>query len=270
MNPRAVQVVFVHGWNNHPGIWKRLIRQIESPALPCWNFDHSLYNSAPLSEAATMLQDYIGTMRTNSGYSGPIDIVCHSMGTCIARYLLEVLEGNAPDGRVRQLIGIGPPNNGSSLAELFIDPFYGPQVVDQLTGVFVPDDFDPADDVTVQEFRPGSPTMTTLKHAGIRDDIRYRIILGSNTTATPAFFPWFEGKTWDRTPGGGWHMTYDGDGIVSHRDSYLSGASVEILPADPVGFSRAPDQYCHIQLPRTPEVMDRVRGYLDTTPVNPP
>jgi len=65
-------------------------------------------------------------------------------------------------------------------------------------------------------------------------------------------------------------MMYDGDGIVSHRDSYLPGATVEILPADPSGFSRAPDQYCHIQLPRNPEVMDRVRGYLNTMPVNPP
>jgi triacylglycerol lipase len=266
---QGIPVVFVHGWNSHPGIWNRLIRQIESPSVSCWNFNHSLTNSAPLSDAATMLHDYIVTMRTRIKYSGPIDIVCHSMGTCIARYMLEVLEKNAQDSLVRQLIGIGPPNNGSSLAELFMDPVRGPQIVDRLAGVFVPDDFDPADDVTVQEFRPGSPAMTTLRHAGIRDDTRYRIILGSNTTATPAFFPWFEGKTWDRTPAGGWHMTYEGDGIVSHRDSYLPGASVEILPVDPVTFSRAPDQYCHIHLPRNPEVVDRVCRYLETFSINP-
>jgi hypothetical protein len=59
------------------------------------------------------------------------------------------------------------------------------------------------------------------------------LILRRDATATPAFFPWFRGKTWDRTPGGGWYMMYDGDGIVSHRDSYLPGATVEILPADP-------------------------------------
>ncbi len=65
------------------------------------------------------------------------------MGGCIARYLIEVIDGQKKSERVRQLIGLGPPNNGSALAEIFFDPDKGPGVIEQLTGSFVPPGFKP-------------------------------------------------------------------------------------------------------------------------------
>ena len=211
---------------------------------------------------AAALRDYIHAKREETGYGGPVDLVCHSMGTCIARYLLEVLDGGAQEEQVRLLVGIGPPNNGSAMAELFNDPHLGPEVIRSLAGVFVPRDYDPNDDTIVQEFRPRSRTVAALRAAGTRDDIAYRIILAANLTATPAFFPAFDGRTWELAPDGEWRTTYAGDGIVPHTDSYLPGAGIDILPRDPGNLARNPEHYCHTGLPRNPEVVARIMEYL--------
>ncbi|KAF5067484.1 hypothetical protein DSECCO2_252950 [anaerobic digester metagenome] len=261
MNHRC-PAVLVHGWRSHPGIWNRLAPALSDAAVPFWNFDHTAMQGAGTETIALALRDYIHAKRKETGYGGPVDIVCHSMGTCIARYLLEVLDGDAQEEDVRQLVGIGPPNNGSAMAELFNDPEHGPEVIRRLIGVFVPEDYDPREDTIVQEFRPRSRTVAALRRAGTRDDIAYRIALGVNLTANPAFFPAFGGRTWEFGPDGGWRTTYAGDGIVPHSDSHLPGAQVDVLPADPANLTRHPEFYCHTMLPRNPEVVARVRDYL--------
>jgi len=47
-------------------------------------------------------------------------------------------QGAKTSSQVRQLIGLGPPNTGSALVELFHDPVRGAEVFNRLTGVFVP------------------------------------------------------------------------------------------------------------------------------------
>jgi pimeloyl-ACP methyl ester carboxylesterase len=251
-------VVLVHGWRSHPGIWNRLVPSLEQERIPFWNFDHAAMTGSSVEEIASCLQDYITRMRGEYRYTGSIDLVCHSMGTCIARYLLEVNDGNSRHEPVRQLIGIGPPNNGSALAELFNRPGIGPAIIEQLSGIFVPRGFDPAADRIVQEFRPGSSTMETLRKAGLRRDISYRLICAENRTSTPHFFPSFGGMTYELQEDGGWRMTCAGDGIVPHSDSVLPGAELTILPADPAALITCRDQYCHIRLPRNPEVIERI------------
>jgi hypothetical protein len=54
-----------------------------------------------------------------------------------------VVDGTEQTQAVRQLIGLGPPNNGSALAELFHDPKRGEEIINRLTVVFVPKGFDP-------------------------------------------------------------------------------------------------------------------------------
>jgi len=184
------------------------------------------------------------------------------MGTCVARYMLEVLDGTSKKERVRQLIGIGPPNNGSALAELFNHPEYGKEIIRKLSGIFVPENYDPASDLIVQQFRPQSTTMKILAAAGLRGDIAYRILCAENLTQAPEFFPSFDGKTWECTPEGGWRQTFDGDGIVPQSDSILAGVGLDIVPADPAHLELARDGYCHIRLPRNPEVIDRIIWYL--------
>lgn len=264
MNNGPCPVILVHGWNSHPGIWNRLLPRLSDASLPFWSFDHTDMNGADISEMAAALGVFCDEIRKESVYSGPFDIVCHSVGTCIARYLLEVMDGTVQRQKVRQLIGLGPPNNGSALAELFHDPLMGGDIINRLTGVFVPPGFDPAADVIVQDVRPSSQAMQSLRLAGIRNDITYRIIVTANPGGTPAFFPLFEGKTWDINVEGGWHETWDGDGIVSHTESRLPGVTLDILPLDPAESPTLlpPDHYCHIKLPKNPLIIERIMQYL--------
>jgi pimeloyl-ACP methyl ester carboxylesterase len=257
-------VILVHGWNSHPGVWKKLGGRLEAAGIPYRKFDHTGMKGSALPEIAESLRDYLREVRDESGWSGPVDIVCHSIGTCIVRYLLEVIDGKERMQAVRQLIGLGPPNNGSALAELFNDPKRGEEIINRLTGVFVPQGFDPAVDRIVQDVRPGSPVINSLRTAGLRSDITYRIIVTANPEKVPGFFPWFKGKTWERGEDEKYRATLDGDGVVTHRESVLPGISLDVLSAS---FERgdhlpSPDQYCHINLPRNPIVIDRIMQYL--------
>jgi len=268
MAPDPIPVILVHGWKSHPGIWNRLVPRLKEEKIPFWNFDYTSLNGASMEEIARALREYTAAQRDVQGYDGPVDIVCHSIGSCVTRYLLEVMDGTARRERVRRLVAIGPPNNGSALAELFCDPVLGPEIARRLTGTFVPDGFDPTADVIVQACRPKSPTMQALKEAGMRPDIAYHLICAENTARVPAFFPPFEGKTCELLPDGTWQMTYAGDGIVPLSDSALPGASITVLPAAHAGVPAGDaGQYCHILLPRAPEAVACAIGYLGHGPV---
>ena len=257
-------VVLVHGWNSHPGIWSRLAERLEAASVPCWRFDHSAMADADLAGRAAALATYVAGMRDRAGYDGPIDVVSHSFGACIARQCLEVADGAARQARVRQLIMLGPPNNGSALAELFSDLALGPVVTSRLAGAFVPREFDPFADPIVQDVRPGSRAMRALRAAGLRDDIAYRVIVTANPAGSEAFFPWFEGRTWELGEGGGWQRTLCGDGVVAHSESALPGVSLEVITPEPDGGRPRipPQQFCHIRLTWNLAVIDRVMGYL--------
>ncbi|MDN7023828.1 alpha/beta fold hydrolase [Methanoculleus sp. FWC-SCC1] len=262
MNPENCPVVLVHGWKSHPGVWKRLAGRLEERGIPAWRFDHSGMRDESAPAVAAALQGYIGRMREESRYPGAVDVVCHSMGTLAARYLFELVDGTAREEHVRHLIGIGPPNNGSSMAELFNDPVHGQDIIRLLAGTFVPRSYRPAEDGIVQDLRPGSSVMAALRAAGPRDDIRYRVIMSANRTETTGFFPLFDGKTWVFTPDGTWQTTYAGDGIIPHADSHLPGAGYDILPLDPGMLHGEPETYCHLRLPGNPEVIERILEYL--------
>lgn len=257
-------VVLVHGWNSHPGIWSRLAERLEAASVPCWRFDHSAMADADLAGRAAALATYVAGMRDRAGYDGPIDVVSHSFGACIARQCLEVADGAARQARVRQLIMLGPPNNGSALAELFSDLALGPVVTSRLAGAFVPREFDPFADPIVQDVRPGSRAMRALRAAGLRDDIAYRVIVTANPAGSEAFFPWFEGRTWELGEGGGWQRTLCGDGVVAHSESALPGVPLEVFAPQPDGGRPRipPQQFCHIRLTWNLAVIDRVMEYL--------
>jgi len=265
MNKSVYPVLLIHGWNSHPGIWKKMITKLEEAGIPAWNFGYAENTDPHPVTVAEDLHDFIADMRRKNRYHGEIDIITHSMGTHITRFLLEVQDGKEKAERVRQFIGIGPPNNGSSMAELFCDPVYGEEMIRLLDGIFVPPGYDPGDDSLVQEVRPGSVTMATLKSAGLRDDIRYRCILSRNITRTESFFPILGGRTWIFHEDGSWDTTFDGDGVIPHSDSIMPGIQPEIVPHDNSFFTKCPHQFCHSNLPKNPEVIRCVIGYLTGT-----
>jgi len=217
---------------------------------------------------AGALRDHVRQYRDETGYDGALDTVSHSMGTCITRYWLEVMDGKEHEEHVRQLIGLGPPNNGSALAKLFHDPEQGALIINRLTGVFVPEGFNPKKDKIVRDVRPESRVMAGLRTAGIRNDILYRILVTGNPEGAPAFFPLFAGKTWEIGDDGRYRQTLEGDGVVAHSESRLPGISLDIIPPGPdaSGQYPRPDLFCHINLPRNIAVIDRIMQYLNEVP----
>jgi pimeloyl-ACP methyl ester carboxylesterase len=263
-NPGRLPAVLVHGWNSHPGIWNRLLPLLDKASVPAWVFDHTGLADSSIPEIATAIGDFVRDKREETGYTGKVDVVCHSVGTCIARYYLEVIDGGSRTAKVRQLIGLGPPNNGSAMAELFFDPIRGEEILNRLTGVFVPPGYNPARDRIVHDVRPDSIVMKDLRTAGIRKDLTYRIIVTGNPGKDPGFFPLFGGATWERDQNGEYRMTYDGDGLVTHGESALPGITLDVIGADPGNGHDLPPpgQFCHIHLPRNPVIMDLVLRYL--------
>jgi len=250
-------VVLVHGWNSHPGIWNKLSPLLVKEGVPVWRFDFSTLERPTIPAVAQALDTYILSMREACGYTGDIDIVCHSLGTCAARYYLEVMDGQCGEGTVRRLVGLGAPNTGSALAELFFDAERGREIKRQLSGIFVPVGFDPAADPLVCDVLFESNVMQDLKGAGLRTDIEYHAIVTKNTGQDPAFFPWFRGQTWERDDDGIFRASFCGDGIVSNKESALPGITPDVIPSTGPG-AIPPVQYCHIHMPRNPVVMDHV------------
>ena len=268
MTESPVPVILVHGWNSHPGVWNRLITRLDAAHIPYSRFSHEKMAHESLPHIAKALKDHVRYYRDETGYDGPLDTVSHSLGTCITRYCLEVMDGTEHKEHVRQLIGIGPPNNGSALAQLFNDPEHGAMIINRLTGVFVPAGFDPEKDEMVQDVRPKSRVMADLRTAGIRKDILYRIIVTGNPEGTPDFFPLFSGKTWEIGDDGRYRQTFAGDGVVAHSESVLPGISLDIIPPGPdaSGQYPRPDLFCHINLPKNPAIIDRIMQYLTGIP----
>ena len=254
-------VLLVHGWKSHPQIWDSLIDTLHKKGISSWNFGYDGKNELKIEDIAKKLRTYIHSCRDQSGYDGRIDIVCHSMEGVVCRYLLEVLDGERRDERVRQLIGIGIPNNGSSMAEIFNHPIYGAEIIPAMEGIFVPKGYDPKQDQNVQCLRNSSRCTEELINAGLRDDFRYRMIVSCNKTQEPDFFPVFDGKTWVQYSDGRWEQTFQGDGIIPHADSYLPGVEYDLIP-EMNNDLKNPYQYCHINLPVNPEVIELVVNYL--------
>jgi len=254
--------VLVHGWKSGPEVWTKLVEKLKEESIPYWNFSFTgMEDSDPVSIAIS-LRDFIRDARRRMDYYDYIDIICHSTGGFIVRYLLEVIDGISREEKVRFFIGIAPASNGSAMAELFNDPVHGPGVLGNLEGLFVPKKYNPSKDLIVQGLRPGSPENSEIMASCDRDDIQYRIIVSSNEDCSPGFFPPFNGKTWVFGGEGSWEMTYLGDGVVAHADSFITGAGVDVLPKDRETLASKPFLYCHIMLPRNREVIDRIVEYL--------
>ena len=82
-------VILVHGWNSHPGISKKLVVRLEAAGILYGKFDHSGMKDLILPEISTALLDYMLAAREKSGWSGPVDIVSHSMGSASCAIFLK-------------------------------------------------------------------------------------------------------------------------------------------------------------------------------------
>ncbi len=260
-------VILVHGWKSSPRIWSRLIPRLEDAGIEYYLFDHSGKNYSDSLLIAEELGEFIAEIqkqRMPKENACAFDIVSHSMGTTITRYLLEVMDTERKF-KVRRFIGIGPLNRASTLAELFNDDKYSSEIFRKLAGIFVPKEYSAADDALVQGVRFGGRLISKISDETKRNDIDYHFIVAVNKTHNADFFKLSDGKTWvypNRDPAETPVMTYDGDGIVALCESYLKGAGYSLLPLNSDAFTKNPDSYCHMRLPRNSEAIDYVMKYL--------
>jgi pimeloyl-ACP methyl ester carboxylesterase len=264
MNDTQYPVFLVHGWNSHPGIWNRLVTQLKAAGIQHYRFDYTEIMDLDIPYIASILQKYIRDTCRENGLSGPVDIVGHSLGSGIARYCLEVLDGIERTQAVRQLICVSPPHTGSALMDILFNPDKGKELIRILTGVLLRQGCNPDMTPIMQDMQTGSQVIQTIRSAGLRPDITYRSILSTNPHAVPGFFPCFEGKTWEKTDEGTYQVTLEGDGIVAYRQSAVPGISLDILPVPPEQDDPRipPELYSHFLLPKNSVVIDWIMENL--------
>jgi triacylglycerol lipase len=68
------------------GLEEAVIR-LDEEEIHYRRFDHTGMRDRGLPEISRALDAYLKKVRPECGWTGPVDIVCHSMGTCIVRYL---------------------------------------------------------------------------------------------------------------------------------------------------------------------------------------
>jgi len=106
-------LLFIHGLNSSPDTWDNMINKFSgltgSPYSQIWTFG---YNTAmSISSNAAILKNALASYCSGK----KVDIIAHSMGGLVARYLIEKSNGKE---YVNKLVTLGTPHSGSPLATL--------------------------------------------------------------------------------------------------------------------------------------------------------
>ena len=141
MTVHTVPAILVHGWKSRPRYGNNLHRSSRKTISTGFSIIRHLMKLLQMEGSRNLLRILSQQKEKRTILLGSVDIVCHSIGSCIARYLLEVNDGRALHERVRQPIAIGPPNNGSSLAELSAIRSSAPLFTGRLCETFVARNF---------------------------------------------------------------------------------------------------------------------------------
>jgi len=247
-------VVLVHGWHGNSYVWSHLISKLDEENIPVWDFDYSKNSIEDPRIIAKDLETYIKNKRAETGYTGDIDIVCHSMGAMVSRYYFERINTSET---VNQWIGIAPVNHGAALADLRDEPVTW--FVRLLKLIWPFDPLPNPDEPAIIQMNTDSKTVNELE-GSLRSDIKYRVIAGYNPTHSWGFSKFF-GLTREKW-NGNYYSTYNGDNTVATEQSILLGRDYDVYPLNGDLQGYAPDSYSHSNLPKNPLVVDRVMEYL--------
>ena len=245
---KPVPVVLVHGWRGTPAVWNDLVNNLTGQSLvidpktqnwiypyytsngagtwnyttdDVWIFDYSSYNTDDPAVIALSLRDFINEKRAQYGYTGKIDIICHSMGALVTRYYMTDLtnsQGKPNSNDVRQWIGVAPVDYGAAIANWIIP--ISPSIAQMRT-----------DSYDVQE----------INSHPLDPNVKYRVLVGYNSNQNWQYFSLsFLGVplpfvlfghtlevTYDTNMHHYYHWTYFGDGVVALEQSYIQGAGLD-------------------------------------------
>ena len=235
-------VVLVAGVMSRGAGFARLTAAMQAEGTPVLDFDPAApgiqpFTYAPLSEdqhvgdlAATMLQPAIKDALVRAGYDGDrqhVDIVAHSVGGLLARFLVE-RPGGAVDagwaGRVDDLVLVATPNHGSSFGSRLARAEHH----SDWNGV-------------AGDFRPGSPFLTDL----------------GTTEPSGEVYTTIGGEAW---PLNWWRSDEDGDGHRHGHDGVVPAESPSLT-----GAPHAIEPRSHGKLLPDRRVIQRITATLRAT-----
>ena len=254
-----VPVVLVHGWRSGPGMWDAFESALKEEGIPYWNFGYDGTADPTLSayELVGFIREKRSTYRPDlypNGYTGKIDIVCHSMGAIVSRWSMEALgHGN----EVRQWIGIAPAHGGSAGADLM-----DITIVDGPIHWLISWALGPA---ATEQLKTTSNSVQYLKTDALSDSTTYRVIAGWNPYHSYSFGNLFLSVTQAKAPDGTLYGTFNGDMIVAQAQSYREGMGFECFPIqnDPDGGNDEPrSNFDHTSIHHSKAVIKRVIKYL--------
>ncbi len=224
-------IVLVHGWTGSGSSWNAMIPKLQAQGLTVLDFDTSKAGTQALSYSpasgqhisaiAKQVQDKIQGALAANGYPAnqPVDIVAHSMGGLVARFLIEkpgadvdswTSTGWTGDGvadirtdwaaRVDDLVMLGTPNHGTW--EGWVPGTIG------LFGAW---------NASGGDMRPGSTFLTKMGYAEKAGET-YTAIGGDPTYG--------QFLKYDYTGDG---VKHGFDGVVPAESPYVTGASFDLV-----------------------------------------
>ncbi|WP_440950782.1 PKD domain-containing protein [Methanosphaerula subterraneus] len=264
-----IPVVLIHGWNSGPGMWDALTPALNKEGIQYWNFPYDA--SADPTASADVLATYIRDKRSSyrpdlypNGYTGKIDIVCHSMGAIVSRWYME---HNGHGNEVRQWIGIAPAHGGSAGADL-LNIHEGPTDTTLFEAIIC----SALGDSTRYLKTTTDPAMY-LKYDQLSRSTTYRVIAGWNPFHDVRFGYGALYRTRAVALNGSYYWTFNGDMIVATAQSYREGMGFECFPnlsgGVEGGINEPGYDFDHVHIHHSPAVINRVIKYLENPDIKP-
>ena len=242
-----IPVLLVHGFLSNSESFYDIEQTLNSAGIETWNFDYEHDNMHDPREIAGLLDAYITEQRSKTGYDGPVDIVCYSLGALITRwYMEEQDDGNA---HIRQWIGIAPATRGAALADIAdLFPF---NIITALLHIWN------KNDGAIRQLSPTSPTVAAL-NANIPNKLHkntiYRVIVGSNPTGSMDFKPLLTRIKSGKNS----YFTFLGDGAVANAQSFFHYPSEQF---DILYSKENSSRFNHVNILHQNETIERVLAY---------
>ena len=174
-------VVLIHGLNSRPADVAGFVPLIEQAGFVAATLRYP--NDQPIDESSKLLARELREIASQYP-SRNVRLVAHSMGGLVARGAVET---DLDPGNVTQLIMVGTPNYGSSLARVatFMDCYeFCTSSHYRRTSVFVESVSDGLGEATA-DLAPNSVFLDRLNHLPRNPRIRYSILLGTKGPMEP-------------------------------------------------------------------------------------
>jgi pimeloyl-ACP methyl ester carboxylesterase len=258
-DPQRPTLVLVHGINSSSASFMHMIEPLEEKGFGLIVYEFPF--NRDLTESVSTFERDWKEMRKLNKETERWSIVTHSMGGLIAR---GYVEGDHFAGDVRDLVLIGPPNQGSAVAkaQTLLQLIEGMQSVKEQAGGGALAHLSEGLGEAADDLSPGSPFLKALNARPRRAGVSYHILAGDAGFLTPELRGRVEGQYTAISRGAGLignmarfalrdlpaqldELTYGfGDGCVSVKSTVLEGvADHKTIHANHVELIRGPLLY---------------------------